>query len=74
MVATVITLGRSRSSAPSFTASGAPACVSRPPRLALPRDRLLQVDHHHDAGLHRRAEQRDEADPHRHGEVVAQQA
>ena len=39
----------------------------------LPRDGLFEVDDHHDAGLHRRAEQRDEADPDRDREVVAEQ-
>ncbi len=57
-----------------MTASRSAARVSVPPsRLALSLDGLLQVDDHHDAGLHRGAEQRDEADPHRDGEVVAEQ-
>ena len=34
---------------------------------------FLQIDHHHHTCLHRCAEQGDEADPHRHGEVVAEQ-
>ena len=34
---------------------------------------LLQIDDHHDAGLHRRPEERNEADPDRDREVVAQQ-
>ena len=36
-------------------------------------DGLFQIDDHHDAGLHRRPEERDEADPDRDREVVAQQ-
>ena len=36
-------------------------------------DGLFEIDDHHDAGLHRRAEQRDEADPDRDREVVAEQ-
>ena len=73
-VETVITFGRSRSSAPSMTASRSAARVSVPPsRFALSRDRLLQVDDHDDAGLHRGAEQRDEPDPHGDREVVAEQ-
>ena len=42
-------------------------------RFALPRDRLLEVNHHDDAGLDRRAEQRDEPDPHGDRKVVAKQ-
>ena len=73
-VETVMTFGRSRSSAPSMTASRSAARVSAPPSASpLPLDRLLEVDHHHDAGLHGGAEQRDEADPDRDGEVVAEQ-
>ena len=41
--------------------------------LALPRDRLFQVNDHDDARLHRGAEQRDEPDPYRDREVVAEQ-
>ena len=73
-VETVITFGRRRSSAPSITASRSAARVSAPPSsLPLPLDRLLQIDDHHDAGLHGGPEERDEADPHRHREVVAEQ-
>ena len=72
-VVTVITFGRSRSSAPSCH-----RLQERRPReaaaerLALPRHRFLQVDHHHHRRLHRRAEERDEADPDRDREVVAE--
>ena len=71
-VETVITFGRSRSNAPSMTAS-----FKRLPRetavqrLAPPLHRLFQVDDHHHTRLHGRAEQRDETHPHRDREVVA---
>ena len=42
-------------------------------RLPLALDRLLQVDDHHDTGLHGGPEQRNEADPDRHREVVAEE-
>ena len=72
-VETVITFGRSRSRAPSITASRRleRVSVAELPRLAL--HRFLQVDHHHHAGLHRGAEERDETDPHRDREVVAKE-
>ena len=74
MVATVITFGRSRSRAPSFTAWIKSA--ARKPRAAFshfPFHRFVQIHDHHDAGLNRRAEQRDVADPDGHAEVVAEQ-
>ena len=39
----------------------------------LPLDGFLEIDDHDDAGLHGGAEERDEADPHRDREVVAEQ-
>ena len=73
-VDTVITLGRSRSSAPSIDRVAQRRARQRAAQLApLPLDGLFEVDDHHDAGLHRRAEERDEADPDRDREVVAEQ-
>src|SRR5213593_4529019 len=41
-------------------------------RLTLSSDRFLQVDDHHHGGLHGSPKERDEADPDRHREVVAE--
>ena len=71
-VATVMTLGRSRSSAPSMTAACSPARQHAICGNAA-GNRLFQVDDHHHAGLDGGAEQRDEAHPHRNREVVSEQ-
>ena len=49
--------------------------MCQPPaqRLPLLADRLLQVDDHHDSGLDRRPEQRNEADPDRDRKVVPEE-
>ena len=72
VVATVMTLGRSRSRAPALTASISSSRVSSRPRpLRLATHRLLQVGDHDDAGLDGGAEERDVADPDRDAEVEA---
>ena len=79
-VETVMIFGRRRSSAPSTTASrrsvasrsASPGSALRD-RLRRLRERFLQIDDHHDARLHGRPEERDEADPDGDGEVVAEQ-
>ena len=72
VVPTVISFGRSRSTEPSIVASQhvPPRRAARPPDP--PVERLVQVDDHDDAGLHRDAVERDVADPDRDGEVVAE--
>jgi len=74
VVATVMTFGRSRRRAPSFTAWIRCRWLNAAPCSACAfLERFLEVDHHHDAGLDGRAEQRNVADPHRDAEIVAQQ-
>ena len=73
-VDTVMSFGRSRSSAPSMTASRRSCLVIWPPRSAVfCSKRFVEVNDHHDRGLDGRPEERDEADPDGDGKVVVQQ-
>ena len=69
-----MTFGRKRSLAPSFSLDQIRSWSEKDATLLLRfLQHLFEVDHHHDAGLNRRAEERDVADPHRDAEIVAEQ-
>ena len=64
MVATVMTLGRSRRRAPSFAARMRSASMERRAAVApRPFHGFIEIDDHDDRGLNRRAEERDVANP-----------
>ena len=74
IVATVMTFGRRRRRAPSLTAAIRSATAEGRAALApFSFQRFLEIDDHHHAGLDRRAEERDVADPDGDAEIVAEQ-
>ena len=74
---TVISLGRRRCTAPSmaacFNVSLRERMSCRNARSDALLQRLVEIDHHHHARLHRNAEERDVADGNGHAEVIVQQ-
>ena len=70
---TVISLGRRRWTAPAMVAMHKIGLGQRRALLHPLLKRLMQVDHHHNAGFDGNPEERDVAHPHSHAEVVAEQ-
>ena len=69
---TVISLGRSRWTAPSMVAFSRSSSLSGRPDLEPMFQGFVQIDDHHDAGFDGDSEQSDIADPDRNAEVVAE--